>query len=336
MKKTYQIFVGVDVSKSKLDYCIVNESAQNKHQFGVIANTMKAICSLIKGVSSNPTTMQNVLFCLENTGVYSMPICYWLQANNCDYWVVPALEVKRSKGITRGKTDKTDAKDIAYYAITHMHDLKLSQLPENDFIELRLLMAEREKMVKAISIFKSSGESKNYLPKEILSAVLKHNQSTIGFLQKQLKAIEKLISKIIDRNPIFKNQDELLRSIPGVGRQTSVMLIAYTQAFSLFKNHRQFACFAGVALFEYSSGSSVKRKTKISNLANKKIKTVLNMSALSAKKYDPELRMYFDKKIKEGKNKMLVLNAIRCKVISRAFAVINRNSKFVNTLKAVA
>lgn len=336
MKKAYQIFVGVDVSKSKLDYCIVDETAQNKHQFGVIANTRKAICSLIKELSSGSKTVQNVLFCMENTGVYSMPLCYWLQSGNCDYWVVPALEVKRSKGITRGKTDKTDAKDIAYYAMTHIHELKLSKLPENDFIELRLLMAEREKVVKSISVFRNTNECKNFLPKEILSAVLKHNKSTVGFLQKQLNAVEKLIAKVIDRNPIFKNQDELLRSIPGVGRQTSVMLIAYTQAFSLFKNHRQFACFAGVAPFEYSSGSSVKRKTKISNLANKKIKTILNMASLSAKKYDPELRTYFDKKIKEGKNKMLILNAIRCKLISRAFAVIKRNSKFVNTLKAVA
>ena len=60
------------------------------------------------------------------------------------------------------------------------------------------------------------------------------------------------------------------------------------------------------------------------------------MAALTAKKFDPQLKIYFDKKVAEGKNKMLVLNAIRCKLISRAFAVINRNTKFVNTMKAVA
>lgn len=60
------------------------------------------------------------------------------------------------------------------------------------------------------------------------------------------------------------------------------------------------------------------------------------MAALSAKKYDPQLKLYFDRKTAEGKNKMLVLNAIRCKIISRAFAVIHRNSKFVNTFKAIA
>lgn len=336
MKKNYQIFIGIDVSKSKLDYCIVNEEAKNKHQFGVIANNAKAITSFIKLLKKNIAEDQKLLVCLENTGVYSMPICYWLQTNNCDYWVVPALEVKRSKGITRGKTDKADARDIAYYAIAHLHELKLSQLPQNDFIELRLLLAEREKIIKAINAFNGTKENRNYLPKEILRTTLKHNQSTIFFLQKQLKGIEKLIGQLVSCNPVFKQQDELLQSIPGVGKQTSVILIAYTQAFTLFKNHRQFACFAGVAPFEYSSGSSVRGRTKVSNLANKRIKTILNMAALSAKKYDPQLKQYFEKKIKEGKNKMLVLNAIRCKIISRAFAVINRNSKFVNTLKAVA
>lgn len=336
MKKNYQFFIGIDVSKDKLDYCIVNTSSANQQQFGIVANQGTAIVKFIQSLKKKDIDGQQVLFCLENTGVYSMPICYWLQAKGIDYWVVPALEVKRSKGITRGKTDKADAKDIAYYAITHLHDLKLSQLPEDDFIKLRLLLAEREKIVKSINTFTATAENKNFLPKEVLKTTLKHNRATVAFLQKQLKAIDKLISQAVQSNETFKQQDELLQSIPGLGKQTSVMLIAYTQAFTLFQNHRQFACFAGVAPFEYSSGSSVRGRTKVSNLANKKIKTILNMAALSAKKYDPQIKLYFEKKIKEGKNKMLVLNAIRCKIISRAFAVIKRNSKFVNTLKAVA
>jgi len=336
MQKDYQIFIGIDVSKDKLDYCIVNSNFQNPQQFGVVANQAKAISKFIQTIRKNFQRESKILFCLENTGIYSMPVCYWLQAAGFDYWVVSALEIKRSKGISRGKTDRTDAKDIAYYAITHLHQIKLSHLPTNDFIELRLLLAEREKIVKSIGAFNTTKENKNFLPKENLKTILKHNQVTLSFLQKQLKEIEKLIDKLVQNNETFKQQNELLQSIPGIGKQTSVTFIAYTQAFTLFKNHRQFACFAGVAPFEYSSGSSIRGRTKVSHLANKKIKTILNLAALSAKKYDPQLKHYFDKKLAEGKNKMLVLNAIRCKIISRAFAVIKRNSKFVNTFKAVA
>ena len=336
MKKNYCTFVGIDVSKEKLDYCIISNSNISKPQFGIITNNSKGINKFIAGIKNKHSANEQVLFCLENTGVYSMPVSYWLQFNGIDYWVVSPLEIKRSKGLVRGKSDKADAKDIANYALTHLNKIKLTKIPEDDIVELRLLMAEREKLVRAIAIFKSTNENKNYLPKEVLKTTLKHNNTTIVFLKKQLLAIDKLIKDVIQRNEVFRKQDQLLRSIPGIGKQTSILFIAYTQAFTLFKNHRQFACYVGTAPFGYSSGTSVKKKTKVSDLANKRLKAILNMAALSAKKYDPQMKFYFERKVAEGKNKMSVMNAIMCKLISRAFAVINRDSKFVNTLKAVA
>lgn len=336
MKKNYGVIIGLDVSKSKLDYCITDQATM-RQDFGCLANTAKGIAAFLTSLTTKrKVKKEDILFCLENTGVYSMPVCYWLQAGQFDYWVVSALEIKRSKGIVRGKTDKADSKDIAFYAMSHLHELKLSSLPEKDFVEIRLLLTERDKVIKAISLFNMTNESKNFLPKDVLKITLQHNKRMMVFLKKQLLQINASIEKLVASNPVFKQQDELLQSIPGVGKQTSVLLIAYTQAFTLFKNHRQFACYAGVAPFEYSSGSSIRGRTKVSNLANKKLKTALNMAALSAKKFDTQLKEYYDKKVAAGKNKMLVLNAIRCKIISRAFAVINRNSKFVDTLKAVA
>ena len=332
MKKNYQIFVGIDVSKSKLDYCVVNDPFSTKHHFGIISNNEKGIKQLITGLK-NKYISSEVIFCLENTGVYSMPICYWAQHFKIDYWVVPALEIKKAKGISRGKNDKADAKDIASYCITHLHLVKLTALPQNDFIELKLLLAEREKLVKAIGMFKMTKEGHNFLPKEVLKITLAHNKKTTEGLQKQLYALEKIIQALIDNNPTFKEQQQLLITVPGVGKQTSVNLISATYAFTAFKNWRKFACYCGVSPFEYTSGSSIKGKTKLSHLANKKLKALLNMAALSAKKTDTEITASFEKKVSEGKNKMLVLNSIRCKIISRAFAVIQRNTPFVNVNK---
>ncbi|WP_026705032.1 transposase, partial [Flavobacterium soli] len=92
-------------------------------------------------------------------------------------------------------------------------------------------------------------------------------------------------------------------------------------------------CYSGVAPFEYSSGTSVKGRTKVSHLADKKMKSLLHMCALTAIKYDPQLKEYYNKKKAEGKNSMLVLNNIRCKIISRVFSVINRQTPYVNTYK---
>jgi len=157
-----------------------------------------------------------------------------------------------------------------------------------------------------------------------------HSKRTIQLLQKQLLAVEKSIQELIDKNPVFNTQEKLLLTVPGIGKPTAANLIATTNAFTSFKNWRKFACYCGIAPFEYSSGSSIRKKTRVSHLADKKMKSLLNMAALSAKKSDAELKDYYDKKVKEGKNKMSVLNAIRCKIVSRAFAVIERNNPFVN------
>ena len=322
MKKSYQIFVGVDVSKSKLDYCFVTDPSSGKNQFGIIANNEKEIKGLISILIKKGIPSDQILFCLENTGVYSMPICYWLQEKHIDYWVVPSLEIKRASGIKRGKSDKADAKDIAMYVISHLHKLTLSVLPERNFMELRLLLSEREKIMKAISAFKATSENKDFLPKDILKSILQHNKKTLSVLQQQLAKLEKLIEKLIDEDSLLKQQFKLLQSVPGIGKQTAVNLIAYTHAFSIFKNWRKFACYCGIAPFPYQSGTTIKGRTKVNNLENKKLKSQLNLAALSAKKHDLEIKDYFERKVAEGKNKMLVLNAIRCKVVSRAFAVI--------------
>ena len=127
-----------------------------------------------------------------------------------------------------------------------------------------------------------------------------------------------------------------MESIPGIGRVTALYLITITQVFARFANGRKFACFAGVAPFEYRSGSSIRGKTKVSPLANKKIKSLLHMASLSAVRYDPELRLYYKRKKEEGKHSMLVLNNIKFKLIQRAFAVINRQTPYVVTSKFAA
>ena len=96
------------------------------------------------------------------------------------------------------------------------------------------------------------------------------------------------------------------------------------------------ACYAGVAPFEYSSCTSVKGRTKVNHLADKKMKSMLQMCVLSAVKYDPEIKHYYQKKKAEGKHVMLVMNNIRCKLLARAFAVINRGTPFLTTQDVAA
>ncbi|MBS1743457.1 MAG: transposase [Bacteroidetes bacterium] len=334
--KKYSVTIGIDVSKSKLDARFVFDPSQKHHPHILVANNEKGIKTIISNLKKYEIDFQQVIFCFENTGIYSMPLAIYFHTHNLNYWDIPAIEIKKSKGLTRGKNDKSDALDIAFYAITHSHKLKLCTVPETDILKLQLLYSEREKILKSIHSLERSTEVNGFLPKHVIKEIVLINKKSVAALRKSLNEINKIIRQIIKSNSIIQNNFNLATTVPGVGEQSAVYMIIKTRCFTRFKNWRKFAYYAGVAPFEYSSGSSIKGRTKVSHLADKKLKSLLNMAALSAKKHDKELSEYYIRKVEEGKNKMLVLNAIRCKILSRVFAIINRQTPFVNTQKFAA
>lgn len=334
--KNYTFFIGIDVSKSKLDACFILNPKDKKHQYLVVSNNPKGIARIVSTAAKLGFDMQHTLWCFEHTGVYSIPLSSYLTFSKIDYWVVPAIEIKRSKGITRGKTDKTDSRDIAFYAYTHVYKGECSKLPDTEILKLQLLYSEREKLLSAILMLKTSREAEGFLPAEVLKEIKAINTSTIKKLEQALKSIERKLMEVVKSSATIAQQFKLVTSVPGIGKLTAIYLIITTKAFTAFANWRKLACYSGVAPFQYSSGSSIKGRTKVHPLANKKLKTLLNMCALSAKRKDKELKDYYQRKTEEGKNRMLVLNAIRCKLLARVFATINRNTPFVNIQKFAA
>ena len=335
MEKKYSMFVGIDVSKLKLDVWLMSAPDSKQDHF-IVPNTEKGIKEIIQMIKKKKTSINDCLFCFENTGIYSMPLSFSLSQLKADYWIVPAFEIKCSKGISRGKNDKNDSKDIAFYAYTHLHKLKLSKLPEKEIMELKLLFTEREKLLKVIKIIATTSEIEDFVPNKITKEAIKINTKTVSFLKVQLKEVEIKMSKIVKENEKINAQVKLIKSVPGIGINTSMYLVITTKCFDSFKNWRKLACYAGIAPFEYSSGSSVRGKTKVNHLADKKLKSMMQMCVLTAVKNDPEIKAYYNRKKNEGKNSMLVMNNIRCKLVARAFAVINRGTPFVNTQKFAA
>ncbi len=102
--------------------------------------------------------------------------------------------------------------------------------------------------------------------------------------------------------------------------------------FTRYENAKQLACYCGVVPFEHSSGTSIKKRSKVHHMANKTLKKQLHLCALSAKTYDPELKAYFERKVKEGKPKMLVINNVRNKLVHRICAVIKKQQPYIKTV----
>lgn len=334
--KKYAVIAGIDVSKSKLDVRLVLDPSERNHAHFIVSNNEKGIKEIICLLKKQKVNIDDVLFCFENTGIYSMPLAIYFSKYKLDYWEIPAIEIKKSKGLVRGKNDKTDALDIAFYVTTHLHKLKLCTVAEDSIMKLQLLYSEREKVLKAILTLQSSTEVTEFLPKDVTKEIILINKKAVANLKMSLKQIDKAITLLVKSDVQINDCFKLATSVPGVGPQSAVYLIIKTRCFTRFKNWRKLACYAGIAPFEYSSGSSIKGRTRLSHLADKKMKSLLNMAAMSAKRIDKEMGEYYDRKVKEGKNKMLVMNAIRCKILSRVFAVIDRKTPFVNTQKFAA
>lgn len=119
-----------------------------------------------------------------------------------------------------------------------------------------------------------------------------------------------------------------------MGFAIAIHFIIATENFTRFSDARKLICYCGVAPFKHESGSSIRGKTRISHLANKKLKALLTSGAAAAVKWDPELKQKYEQKQAEGKHKRSALNIIRAKLIERMFAVVKRQSPYEKKLAA--
>ncbi len=118
-----------------------------------------------------------------------------------------------------------------------------------------------------------------------------------------------------------------MRSVPGVGEILCWNFLVKTNEFKSITDPRKFACYSGVSPFENSSGTSIFGRNRVSVFADKSMKKLLHMGALSAIRLENDLAIYYRRKVEEGKNKMAVLNALRNKIIHIIFALIKNQSK---------
>lgn len=155
-------------------------------------------------------------------------------------------------------------------------------------------------------------------------------------LNLEIEKTENEIHRIINENEGLSGNYKLLLSIKGIGKVLSMYFITLSENFQKFDNPRKFACYAGIAPFEYSSGTSVKGKTRVHACANRQMKSLLNMAAMASIQLKGEYKTYYQRRLEEGENKMSTLNIIRNKLVFRAFAVVKRGTPYVDLSKFAA
>ena len=323
MKKTV---IGIDVSKEKLDFCLRNEKDVLRET--IVENAICAIKTSLKGLLKE-YEFTDLLLCAEYTGQYIYPLCCACEELSIDLWPENPEQIKLRSGVQRGKNDKLDARKIADYALRYQDKVRLFSLPEKAIATLKQLLSERGMYLSDKGKYKGQlTDQKRFMSKEDYTKKSKRLKRQIKELSASIAEIEQEIETLIKSDEMLSRQHDLLLSVDGIGEQTAIKMIIETNAFRDFDNGRQFCCHAGVAPFKFHSGTSIHSRSKVSHRADKSMKSLLHMAALSVamRKKDGELREYYNRKVAEGKNKMSVLNAIRAKLVLRMFAVIRFNN----------
>ena len=326
--KNHQI--GFDISKEKVNICLRGgkRSVWEGESPNTVASIKKAIRKCLK---ENGIEKDDVIVCAEYTGRYIYPLVCACDELGVFLWMEDPTRIRNSFGIARGKDDKVDARRIAEYADRFSDKAVAYGMPDRTLASIKSKLADRDMLLEDRKRYESQlHDQKGFMDARDYAQKSRLWTAVIKTLNKQLALLDEQLAALVASDKKISRQVELLKSVDGVGDRVALYMVAVTMGFTRFQNPRQFFCYAGLAPFQYTSGKSIRSKSKVSQRANKHVKALLHLAAVSAATHmkDSEYRRYYERKTAEGKHPMSVLNVVRAKLVSRMFAVIRRNSEY--------
>lgn len=332
--------MGIDVSKSWFDISlmlVVNHQKQPM-QTARFNNTAEGIKLWHQWLKEQKVPFnKNSLLVIENTGVYHRLIWRFCSKHDLPLYIGNAAHIKWSLGITRGKNDVVDSQRLCSYACKEADDLKTTPVLNIVFMQLKDLMTARTKLLtqlRSTQVYLKELKLSN--DANVQKVLEKAHKAAIEGLKNSIQLIEIEMQSIISNDEAIKINYNLLLSVPGIGTFTAMYLICCTNNFNGKVTGKQLASYAGVVPFGNTSGSSIKGKNKVHKMANKDLKKLLHLCALTTIRYYPEFKDYYERKKAEGKHAMCILNAIRNKIVLRAVAVVNSREVYVDNYKKAA
>jgi transposase len=327
-----EFFIGIDVSKLTLD-ASVNGSKNHIR----VENSSEGFKQLQSWLKSLNIAVSNSWFVFEYTGGYEYRLVQFLEAKGICFTRVPGLQIKKSLGMQRGKTDKIDSRRIAEYGYEKRQKLKEHKACSKAIIRLKLLLTQRSGFVDDKKAHEHRlGELIVMMDLKKGDAILKRYQQAVDFAVRMIAKTEAEIMKLIKNEEAMNKNFELITSIPGIGKVNGWMTIAYTENFERFPNGRAYGAYIGVVPYEHRSGTSIKGKSRVSHMANKNLKADLSMAAKTSVQHDPEMKLYYKRRATLGKGHMGIMNEVKFKLVLRMFAVVNKGEVYVKNLKSAA
>jgi transposase len=310
--QTQTIYTGIDISKSFFDVSL----SGRHHQLSNDMTGFEALLGLL-------TKDSHVV--MEASGPYYLRLACYLHAQQVKVSVINPLVIRRfsQMRMSRAKTDKKDARLIADYgAMTQPEQWAPPQRHLIALQQMEAILSGSVKQYTALSNQLESLSSSGMLEKELRKIIqdeLVHRQQLIDRLSLRMQQIVQAHYTQMLAN---------LKSIPGIGKKTAMMLILVSGGFDRFDDYRKLSSYIGICPRIFESGSSIKGKARICKMGMSGIRASLYVCSWSAKRCNKACRELYERLIAKGKAKKLALIAVANKLLKQAFAIAKQQTKY--------
>lgn len=319
MSKQHRHVVGVDVSKKKLDVTLLKAEGGKRRKR--VSNTTRGIVSLAEWIQKQVKGAA-VHVCMESTSVYWEELAETLVEGSYTVSVVNPLRIKgyAISQLRRSKTDPIDGDVIADFCQTQKPDAWTPPTAQQK--KLRALVRHLEALKK--SRIQQQNRLETCRDKDVRSSL----ETIITALEAAMKQVQAQIDELIDQDPDLKEKKELLVSIKGIGSITAIRILAEMFDLDQYDNAKAAAADVGVTTSHYRSGSSVRRRPRISRMGKAAVRAALYFPAISAIQFNPLVRKLAQRLKARGKHRAAIRVAAMRKLIHLAFGVLKHKKPF--------
>jgi transposase len=296
---TVDRYVGVDVSKARLDVAVRPTGERYS-----VANDPEGIETLVGGLEEVDPPK---LVVLEATGGFERPAAMAIAASGIPVAVVnprKARDFAKATG-TLAKTDRIDAYVLARFAEALKPEPKA--LPDEEAVLLGEIIDRRRQLIGMLVA------ENNRLSATVSSPVKKRVRAHLRWLEKELKRAERDLEDVVEASPVWRENEALLRSVPGVGPALARTLLAELPELGTL-THKRLCALVGVAPFNRDSGRMRGKREVWGGRA--RVRSALYMSAMVASRHNPLIRQFYERLVEAGKPKKVALVACMRKLLS--------------------
>jgi transposase len=326
-------YVGIDSASETFAAAIIEHNGTRRLTKDDFLNTADGFAVFDEWMRSQHLDTQQTIICVENTGVYSEHLCYWLHSHG---WTVVLEHPQRLKTTftARSKTDALDAQQIAEYARRFSDRLTRWQPSDAIIAQVEVLLSTREQLSGQLTANRNALTAVTRRVIDTPAARLIYSEM-IASLSEQLKRIDTEIRDLISQHPTLGPLLSILLSAPGVGLLLAANLLVLTRGTTEHVDYKRLASYCGICPHEYRSGTSVHRRAQSSGFGPPRIRKLLYLASMSLRNHRQEYQQYYQRKHAEGKSGRLILNNIANKLLRTLCAMLNSHRPYISGYRSI-